>query len=118
MLSRMQCDIVCGCGDAIQALLAEMQDESELFASPNTLACVEMSLLAIAQTLDHLSPVLRARLAWIDWSGWSALRSQLELDVRPRREQVWYGVRSLAPATVELIGRLRRLEPVWFEIAY
>lgn len=118
MLSRMQCDIVCGCADAIQVLTAEMRDDSELFASPNTLAGVELSLLAIAQTLDHLAPALRGRLAWIDWNGWQALRRLLEHDVQPRREQVWYGIRSLVPATVHLIGQLRRHEPVWFEIAY
>lgn len=118
MLSRMQCDIICGCGEAIRQLAAQMQDEDELFASANTLAAVELSLLAMAQTLEHLSAALRARLAWIDWNGWQALRRLLEDDVQPRREEVWYGVRSLVPATLQLIEQLRRVEPVWFEIAY
>ncbi len=118
MLSRMQCDIIRGCGEAIVLLTAEMEDEDELFASADTLAGVELSLLAIAQTLDHLSPALHSRLAWIDWNGWQALRHLLEQDVRPRREQVWYGIRSLVPATLHLIEQLRRHEPVWFEISY
>ncbi|MDF1484093.1 hypothetical protein PY257_02660 [Ramlibacter sp. H39-3-26] len=118
MLPRMQCDIVRGCGEAIKTLTAEMDGEEELFASANTLACVELSLLAMAQTMGHLSPALCGRLAWVDWDGWQALRGLLERDVQPRREEVWYGVRSLVPATLHLIDQLRRHEPVWFEIAY
>ncbi len=118
MLPRMQCDIVCGCGDAIDSLIAPMQDENELFASRNTLAGVELSLLAIAQTLENFPPALHARLAWIDWNGWQSLRHLLEHDIQPRREEVWYGVRSLMPATIHLIDQLRRVEPVWFEIGY
>jgi uncharacterized protein with HEPN domain len=118
MLSRMQCEIVSGCGEAIETLMAQMQSEGEFFASANTLACVEASLLAMAQTLDHLSPALRNRLAWVDWDGWRALRDSIEHDVQPRREEIWYGARALMPATLHLIERLRRVEPVWFEIAY
>lgn len=118
MLSRMQCDIVRECADTVAALTREMQDENELFNSPNTLVYVEAHLLAVAQTLDHLAPAIQTRLGWIDWAGWHALRSALETDLQPRREQVWYAIRSLLPSSVHLIDQLRRLEPVWFEIMY
>jgi hypothetical protein len=36
----------------------------------------------------------------------------------PGRDEVWYGVRALVPATLELIAQLRRREPEWFEIGY
>lgn len=118
MLTRMQYDILQACGKNIAVLLAEMQGESELFASANTLQRVEAHLLVIAQTLDHLPEPLRQRLIQIDWHGWQCLQQLLEQDTQPRREEVWYGVRALVPSTLELIAKLRRQEPVWFEIGY
>ena len=118
MLPHLQCDIVRQCADAVAQLTIEMEGEAELFASPNTLRHVEDHLLTVAQTLAHLSPVLQARLAWVDWRGWQALRSLLEANAHPRDEAVWYAVRSLLPGTVHLIEQLRRIEPVWFENSF
>lgn len=118
MLTRMQYDILQVCGKNIAVLLAEMQGESELFASANTLLQVEANLLAIAQTLAHLPEPLRLRLLQIDWHGWACLQQLLEGDAQPRRAEVWYGTQALAPATLELIAKLRRQEPTWFEIGY
>jgi uncharacterized protein with HEPN domain len=114
----MQYDILQACGKNIAVLLAEMQGESELFASANTLVQVETNLLAIAQTLAHLPQPLRQRLLQIDWHGWECLQQLLERDAQPRRAEVWYGTQALAPATLELIAKLRRREPPWFEIGY
>lgn len=118
MLSRMQYDILQASGQIVGVLLAEMQSEQELFASANTLQRVEAHLLVIAQTLAHLPEPLHQRLVQIDWHGWQCLQQLLEQDARPRREEVWYGVRALVPATLELIAKLRRQEPVWFEIGF
>lgn len=118
MLSRMQYDILQTSGQLVGALLAELQSEEELFASANTLQGVEVHLLVIAQTLAHLPEPLRQRLVQIDWHGWHCLQQLLEQDAQPRREEVWYGVRALVPATLELIAQLRRREPAWFEIGY
>lgn len=118
MLTRLQCDLVRECGQIIATVTAGMADEDELFASANTLAVVESHLLVVAQTLAHLQPALQARLAWVDWTGWQALGGLLEHDVQSRREVVWYAIRSLLPATLQLIEKLRRIEPVWFEISY
>ena len=118
MLASMQWGIVESGALAIDALLAEMQDEDELFASRNTLARIERLLLVIAQTLEHLSPALRLRLGRIDWHGWRALRDVLDQRRAPRRNEVWYGVSALLPATLERFEDLRRREPVWFESGY
>ena len=118
MLPRMQCDILLQCGRAIAALLAEMESEAELFASANTRAGVEAHLLVMAQTLAHFPPALQRRLLRVDWAGWQALQLLLEADGQPRREEVWYGVSSLMPATLYLISELRRRNPAWFEISY
>lgn len=118
MLSRMQYDILQTSGKVIATLLAEMQSEDELFASANTLQRVEAHLLVLAQTLAHLPQPLRQRLVQVDWHGWQRLQHLLEAGVRPRREEVWYAIRALVPATLELIAKLRRQEPVWFETGF
>ena len=99
-------------------LLREMENEDELFASANTLRRVELYLLIIAQTLAHLPASLHQRLDQIDWHGWARLCQLIEQDAHPRREEVWYAIRALLPATLELIATLRRREPVWFEIGF
>jgi uncharacterized protein with HEPN domain len=118
MLTRMQYDIVQSCGRSVAALLAEMQDERELFASSNTLQRIEVFLLVIAQTLQHFPALLRQRLPEIDWHGWACVQHLLENGIQPRREEVWYATQALVPATMELVAKLRRQEPAWFEIGY
>lgn len=114
----MQYDILQSSGRSVAALLAEMQSEDELFSSANTLQRVEAFLLVIAQTLAHLPEPLRQRLVEVDWHGWECLQQLLEQDAQPRRAEVWYGTQALVPATLELIAKLRRQEPMWFEIGY
>ena len=92
MLHRMQSDIVQGSGEAVRALLEHLQSEQELFASANTLKMVEAHLLVMAQTLAHLSPLLRQQLVQLDWHGWQQLQQVLEQDVQPRHEEVWYAL--------------------------
>lgn len=118
MLFRIQHDILQASGKVIATLLAEMQSEDELFASANTLQRVEAHLLVLAQTLAHLPQPLRQRLLQVDWHGWQRLQQLLEASVQPRREEVWYGIRALVPATLGLIAKLRRQEPVWFETGF
>lgn len=118
MLHRMQCDIVQTSGRAIGTLLAEMQDDAELFASQATLRWVELHLLVMAQTLAHLAAPLHRRLLLIDWHGWAHLRQALEADHQPRRDEVWYAVRALVPQTLDLIQQLRQREPALFEFGY
>jgi uncharacterized protein with HEPN domain len=118
MLHRLQCDIVRMAGETIRSLLAEMQTEDELFESAATLHAVEAQLLVMSQTLAHLAPELHARLHRIDWQGWGQLHHLLATGGQPRREAVWYGVRALVPATLELIADLRKREPLWFGLDY
>jgi len=118
MLHRMQCDIIRIAGEAIGRLLAELQDEEELFASEATLHVVEAQLLVMSQTLAHLSPQLHQRLNRVDWQGWGQLHHLLESGEQPRREAVWYGLRSLVPATLELVADLRKREPLWFGLDF
>jgi uncharacterized protein with HEPN domain len=119
MYARALFDIIHTRGDAALSLLEALEGGAdELFASTNTLAVVEAHLLAVAHTLAHLPPVVMLRLSQADWSGWAALHSALRHQIEPRRDIVWYGVRSLLPATLVLLDQLRAQEPEWFEIPY
>lgn len=116
LLPRMQCDMVLASGEAIIRLLSEMQSEQELFASPATLHTVEEHLRLMATTLAHLPEPLQMRLSELDWHGWSRLQRALQDEHTPRREEVWYGISALVPATLGMLARMRQRHPVWFEI--
>lgn len=118
LLPRMQCDMVQASGRAIALLLAEMQGPQELFASPATLHAVEEQLRLMAATLAHLPAPLQLRLTELDWHGWSRLQQALQDGHTPRREEVWYGINALVPATLEMLARMRKRHPVWFEMDY
>ena len=118
MFARMQYQILQNSGELLTRLLKDLESEDELFASANTLTCVEMHLLRMAQTLAHWPEALRLRLVQLDWHGWAHLQRLLETDGQPRREEVWYGIHALMPATLELIAQLRHKEPAWFELGF
>jgi uncharacterized protein with HEPN domain len=99
------------CGHDIAILLAEMQEESELFESTNTLAAVEQALLTMAHTLAQFGQPLRDHLVEVDWAGWQAVHWVLSQQVDPRRELVWYAVQALVPATMGLLRRLWKKHP-------
>ena len=101
-------DIAVQSGESALVCIAEMQNEDELFASANTLAAVEGHLLAIARSLADLPPDAQLALPELDWRGWQAVHEHLAGKLAPRREEVWYAVTALVPATLVLIERLRR----------
>jgi uncharacterized protein with HEPN domain len=105
-------------GSAVLNLVVEMQSSEELFASANTLAVIEEQLLLMAQTLGNLPPVLQMRLPQVDWAGWAAVHQSLRSGQEPRRDEIWYAVCALVPATLVLLDQLRQREPELFEIIY
>lgn len=118
MYHRSLHDIVMDTGRSIGALIREMQDEDELFASVLTLRAVEAQLLILAHTLGNFTPALHQRLLHVDWNGWAVLHDKLRHGIQPRREEIWYAVRALVPQTMSLLAELKRREPVWFEVGY
>ncbi len=110
-------DIVLRCGEAVLALIAEMQDDDELFASRNTLAAIEDHLQIMAQTLGNMPPSLQEPLQLIDWNGWRVVHHSLRTGKQPRREVIWYAVCALVPATLALFEHLHRQQPWLFRTA-
>jgi len=118
MYLRSLYEIVMETGASIGLLTREMSGEDELFASALTLRAVEAQLLIMAHTLGNFTPSLHRRLLEVDWVGWAALHDKLRNGIQPRREETWYAVNGLVPQTLELLRRVRRREPTWFEIGY
>jgi uncharacterized protein with HEPN domain len=118
MYLRSLYEIVMETGGSIGLLTREMDGEDELFASALTLRAVEAQLLIMAHTLGNFTPALHQRLLEVDWVGWAALHDKLRNGIQPRREEIWYAVNGLVPQTLELLRRVRRREPAWFEIGY
>jgi uncharacterized protein with HEPN domain len=118
MYLRSLYEIVMETGRSIGVLTREMQGEDELFASALTLRAVEAQLLIMAHTIGNFTPALHERLLEVDWTGWAALHDKLRNGIQPRREETWYAVNGLVPQTLELLQRVRRREPAWFEIGY
>lgn len=102
------------CGRDIDALLETLQDEAELFASPNTLSAVERHMQTMAYTLGQFDATLHQHVQEVDWVGWQAVHEALVHQLQPRRELVWYAVRALVPATRALLHRARRRNPGLF----
>ena len=115
MLHRPLYGILMDGGQAVRALVRELQDEDELFSSPLTLRALEAQLLIMAHTLGNLTPMLHRRLVAVDWAGWAALHDKLRRGIEPRREEVWYAVNGLVPQTLQLLADLKRREPALFE---
>lgn len=101
----MQLRLVHASGEAVLALIVPMEDEDDLFTSPATLGAVENLLMTMAQMLGRMPIPFQVSLPEIDWHGWHALHRRIGLDLQPRREEVWYAIRSLVPATLALLDR-------------
>jgi len=50
----------------------------------------------------------------IDWNGWSILGVQLKLTGSAERDALWFGVRSLVPATLMWLRVFRESTPQLF----
>ena len=104
---RILLHLVRGSGHAVLALTAAMEDEDEFFASANTLSTVESHLAVMAYWIGHMPAEAQGRWPALDWYGWAALHQDLACDAQPRREVVWYALRSLVPATLALMAPRR-----------
>jgi uncharacterized protein with HEPN domain len=116
--NRALADIIRSNGEAVLDYIAEMQDADELFASANTLAAIRSHLLVMARSLADLPPLVYRQLPHVDWRGWQALYYGLSATDHDGRDEIWYAVCALVPATLVLLEHLRQRRPVLFEIGY
>lgn len=97
-------------GGAVLAL-TEGLDEGELLASRLIRSEVSRQLGALARELRAVpEPAMRA-LPGVDWAGWRALGSALTMEGSSQDEALWFGVRTLVPATLQSLRDARRGHP-------
>lgn len=100
---RIMLHLIRGSGLAVVALTDAMESEDEFFASANTLSTVEAHLGVMAYWICHLPPEAQARWKNLDWYGWAHIHNALSTQKQPRREEIWYAIRSLLPASLEIL---------------
>lgn len=100
-------------GEAVMTM-TEMIEDDEFFASRLTQREVVRQMRIMGSTIRNISPDLRRQLAEIDWKGWEVLSRQLASGDDLAREALWFGVRSLVPATLLWLRVYRQQSPEWF----
>lgn len=88
--------------------------EDELAGSRLTRQEVQRQLMAIARALDALPPAAREAMPEIDWAGWMQCARALQGGGPDALSALWFGVRSLVPATLSWLRVYRREQPALF----
>lgn len=80
--------------------LAEGLEQEEFFASRLTRDEVLRHLLTLADTAQALPPEVRGRMPEVDWDAWLSLGRELRGKRKADQGALWFGIRSLVPATL------------------
>ena len=105
--------------EACTAVLTLMEgiEESEFSKSRLTRGEVRRQLLTIAASTNQILPEVRRRMPELDWDGWMALGRELDASKGTKDdEMLWFGIRSLAPATLMWLRVYRQNEPTLFKL--
>lgn len=113
LVSGALLNILLEAGEAVMTLTETVEDE-EFFASRLTQREVVRQMRILSTTIGNVAPELRRQMAEIDWSGWEALSRQLGSGDDLAREALWFGVRSLVPATLLWLRVYRQQSPELF----
>lgn len=100
-------------GEGVMVLVDDL-DEAQLLRSRLTRSEVRRQLQLMADTLAALPPPLQATMAEIDWAGWRATGLALPGERASQDEVLWFGVRSLVPATLAWLRVYRQSMPEHF----
>lgn len=116
MLSGPLLDILQEAGENVLTLTEGLEPE-EFFSSHLTQMEALRQIRNMAETAGNLPPELKSQIAEIDWAGWSVLGAQLATTGGFERDAVWFGVRSLIPATLLWLRVYRNSQPRLFSYA-
>ncbi len=116
MLSGPLLDILEEAGENVLTLTEGLEPE-EFFSSHLTQMEALRQIKNMAETAGNLPPGLKSQIAEIDWGGWSVLGTQLATTGGFERDAVWFGVRSLIPATLLWLRVYRKNQPELFSYA-
>ncbi len=96
--------------------MTEGLEPEEFFSSRLTQNEVLNQLRIMAQTAANVPVELKQQMVEIDWAGWSVLGGQLALTGSFERDAMWFGVRSLVPATLMWMRVYRKGMPELFSL--
>lgn len=114
LLTAAQLGILDDSGAAILTL-TEGLEEADFFATRLTREEAVRHLTAMTQTVANIPPEVRERMPEVNWEGWTMLGWDLKGQRRDDRGSVWFGVRSLVPATLLWLRLYRQSRPELFE---
>jgi uncharacterized protein with HEPN domain len=113
MIAAAMLALIADAGEGV-LVLADDLDEAQLLRSRLTRAEVQRQLLQMAETLAALPAPLQAVMPEIDWAGWRATGLGLQGERAMQDAVLWFGVRSLVPATLAWLRVYRQSMPERF----
>lgn len=116
MLTGPMLDILEQAGEDVLTLTEGIEPE-KFFSSHLTQMEALRQIRIMAETVGNLPGELKSQIAEIDWAGWSVLATQLATTGGFERDAVWFGVRSLIPATLLWLRVYRSNQPELFSYA-
>ena len=116
LLSGALLNILNEAGEAVLTLTEGLEPE-EFFASRLTQREVIRQMRILAETAASIPPEIKTSMVEIDWAGWSILGAQLNLTGGLDSDTLWFGVRSLVPATLMWMRVFRSSSPGLFSFS-
>ncbi len=113
MLESVLFTIIEEAGIAV-TILGEDVERAEFLASRLTRSEVQRQLLIIAGAADKVPAATRQLLPELEWDGWDKLGRELQQGQAGTDEALWFGLRSLVPATLMWLQVYRRNQPELF----
>lgn len=113
MLNSALFAIIEEAGTAVM-ILGEELERVEFLASRLTRGEVQRQLLTIAGAFNNVPAAARLLLPELEWDGWDKLKRELQSGQACADDALWFGLRSLAPATLMWLQVYRKNQPELF----
>lgn len=96
--------------------LTEGLEPEEFFNSRFTQYETLNQMRIMADTAANVPDDLKLKMVEIDWTGWSVLGIELNIPGSAERDALWFGVRSLVPATLMWMRVYKKDTPELFSL--
>lgn len=115
LLSGALLGILEDAGVAVLTLTEGLEPE-EFFSSRITQQEVLRQMRIMADTAANVPDDLKLKMVEIDWAAWSILGVELKVTGSAERDALWFGVRSLVPATLMWMRVYKKDAPELFSL--
>lgn len=95
-------------------ILTEGLEPEQFFDSRITRQETFRQMTVMAGIAVKVPEEFKRKMSEIDWAGWSLLSVQLAVSNGSERDALWFGVRSLVPATLMWLRVFRKSIPELF----